>query len=347
MKLEDIAKKVGVSRSTVSRVINNQPYVGERTRQRVLKVIEQEQFQPDPAARALVTGRNEIIGVAIPQTINVFFGDNSYFPMLLQGIAETTIHCDYAMLLWLGHSHEERTTYSERVSKNRQPDGLIIASVTEDDPLFDRLIAMKRIFVMVESPPRFEDQVNYVTIDNVRATEQAVEHLAGLGYRRIACITGQLKIRDGADRLQGYKNGLERVGLPIDSQLIYAGQFNRDNGYAGMKHLMQYKPDAVVCGGDTIAIGAIDVIHEYGLRIPDDIAVVGFDDLDVATTSTPPLTTIRHSVQHVGEVAAQLLIDLIEGKVQAPHHIVLPTELVVRQSSDKNALKEVMYPIGD
>src|SRR4051794_15973103 len=204
MKLEDIAKKVGVSRSTVSRVINNQPYVGERTRQRVLKVIEQEQFQPDPAARALVTGRTEIIGVAIPQISNVFFGDNSYFPMLMQGIAETTIKRDYAMLLWLAHSHEERDVFSERVSKNRQPDGLIIASVTEIDPLFSRLINMKRTFVMVETPPRFDETVNYVTIDNVRASEQVIEHLVSLGYRRIATITGQLNIRDGADRLKGY-----------------------------------------------------------------------------------------------------------------------------------------------
>ncbi|MEP6985438.1 MAG: LacI family DNA-binding transcriptional regulator [Chloroflexota bacterium] len=346
MKLEDIAKKVGVSRSTVSRVINNQPYVGERTRQRVMKVIEQEQFQPDPAARALVTGRTEIIGVAIPQVSNVFFGDNSYFPMLMQGIAETTIKRDYAMLLWLAHSHEERDGFSERVSKNRQPDGLIIASVTEIDPLFSRLINMKRTFVMVETPPRFDEIVNYVTIDNVRASELVVEHLVSLGYRRIATITGQLNIRDGADRLKGYKNGLEKAGLPLDPTLIYPGQFSRDFGYEGMKHLLPLKPDAVVCGGDTVAIGAIEAIQEAGLRVPDDVAIVGFDDLDVAIQSDPPLTTIRHSVQRVGEVAAQLLIDLIEGKVQPPHHIVLPTELVVRQSSDPNAFKEVMYPIG-
>ena len=346
MKLEDIAKKVGVSRSTVSRVINNQPYVGERTRQRVLRVIEQEQFQPDPAARALVTGRTEIIGVAIPQTTNVFFGDNSYFPMLLQGIAETTIKRDYAMLLWLGHSHEERIGFSERVSRNRQPDGLIIASVTENDPLFERLINMKRTFVMVESPPRLDDTVNYVTIDNVRATEQVVEHLASIGYRRIATITGQLDIRDGADRLTGYKRGLERVGQAYDPRLVYPGQFSRDFGYVGAKQLLPYKPDAIVCGGDTIAIGAIEAIYEMGLRVPDDVAITGFDDLDVAVESKPALTTIRHSVQRVGETAAQLLIDLVEGKVQAPHHIVLPTDLVVRQSSDPNALKEVTYPIG-
>ena len=126
---------------------------------------------------------------------------------------------------------------------------------------------MKRTFVMVETPPRFEEIVNYVTIDNVLASEQVVEHLAALGYRRIATITGQLNIRDGADRLKGYKSGLERVGLPYDPQLVYPGQFSRDFGYSGMRYLLPFKPDAVVCGGDTVAIGAIEVIREAGLRV--------------------------------------------------------------------------------
>lgn len=345
MKLEDIAKKAGVSRSTVSRVVNDDPNVNDRTRQRVKKIIEQNHFEPHPAARALVTQRTKLIGVAIPQTTNVFFGDNSYFPMLLQGIAETTIRRDYAMLLWLGHSHEERAGFSERVSRNRQPDGLIIASVTENDPLFARLLKMKRLFVMVETPPRQAEEINYVTIDNVRASEMAVEHLLSLGRRRIATITGQIDIRDGADRLRGYESALTKAGVPIDPDLIYHGVFNRSAGHAGMKFLLRQQPDAVVCGGDTIAIGAIEVIHEAGLRVPDDIAVVGFDDLDVAIHANPPLTTIRHSVQRVGEIAAQLLIDLVEGKLQAPHRIELPTELIVRRSTDPSAEKEVVYAI--
>lgn len=345
MKLEDIARKAGVSRSTVSRVVNDDPNVNEVTRVRVQKIIEQEHYQPHPAARALVTQRAQLIGVAIPQTTNVFFGDNSYFPMLLQGIAETTIQRDYAMLLWLSQSHEERGGFSERVSRNRQADGLIIASVTQDDPLFSKLVRTKRLFVMVESPPRFDDMINFVTIDNVAASYEAVKHLIQLGRRRIAVITGQINIRDGAERLRGYESALKDAGMAVDPDLIYYGQFSRPHGYEGAKYLLPKKPDAIVCGGDTIAIGVFDAVREAGLRIPDDIAVTGFDDLDVAVQANPPLTTIRHSVQHVGAVAAQLLIDLIEGKCQAPHHIVLPTELIVRRSTDPSAEKEVVYPI--
>lgn len=334
MNLEDIAKKAGVSRSTVSRVINHDRYVSEKTRQRVWEVIKQNGFEPNPAARALVTRRTRIVGVAIPQTTNVFFGDNSYYPMLLQGVGETINRRDYAMLLWLNASNEERQTFAKRVARNRQTDGFVITSVIEDDPLFNRFVESNRLFVMVETPPARHEQINYVTIDNIRAAEVTVEHLVSLGRRRIATITGQLNIRDGLDRFTGYKNALHRADLPLDSNLISEGLFNRQAGYDGLKQLLGHKPDAVVCGGDTIAVGAIEAIHEAGLRVPDDIAVIGFDDLDVAVQGDPPLTTIRHSVQRVGEVAAGLLIDLVEGKLHPPQHIVLPTELIIRRSTD-------------
>lgn len=345
MNLEDIAKKAGVSRSTVSRVVNNDRYVSARTRELVMSIIEQENYQPHPAARALVTQRHQTIGVAIPQTANVFFGDNSYYPMLLQGIAETTIQRDYAMLLWLAQSHEERDDFSQRVIRNRQTDGLIITSVTEEDPLLGFLTEEKRLFVMVETPPRLADEINYVTVDNMNATAFAIAHLVETGRRRIATITGQLNIRDGADRLEGYRLGLERAGLPIDPQLIIPGVFNWQSGHDGLMRLLPFRPDAVVAGGDTIAAGVVAAVHEAGLRVPDDIAVIGFDDLDVATRVNPPLTTIRHSIQRIGGVAAQVLIDLIEGRVQSPQHVLMPTELVVRRSTNALVETEEVYPI--
>ncbi len=315
----------------MSRVINNERYVSQPVRQRVLDVIEREQFQPNPAARALVTRRSNIIGVSIPQTSNVFFGDNSYFPMLLQGIAEAVNCLDYAMLLWLAESHEVRDTFAKRVVRHRQPDGLLLTSVTDDDPLFNHLLQRNRHFVMVESPPRHQDRVSYVTVDNVRAAEIAVNHLIEIGRRRIATITGQINIRDASERLTGYTNALQAAGLPIDDSLIFYGRFDRAQGYQGMRQLLQYQPDAVFAGGDTAAIGAIAALKEAGVRVPEDVAVIGFDDLDVAVQAN--LTTIRHSVQTVGSTAARLLIDIIEGRLEHPHHIVLPTELVIRGST--------------
>jgi DNA-binding LacI/PurR family transcriptional regulator len=333
MNLEDIAKKANVSRSTVSRVVNQDPNVNAKTRARVLEIIAEEGYIPNSAARTLVTKRYQIIGVAVPQTINVFFGDNSYFPMLLQGIASVLNQHDYAMLLWLAEHHEVRDSFASRVSRHRQHDGLIITSVVDNDPLFHSLVKHKRRFVMVESPPMYQDELSYVTIDNVAAARQATEHLIALGRRRIAHITGQLNIRDGYERLIGYRQALEMAGLPIHEELIVEGRFNYAYGYEAMKRLMPQRPDAIFCGGDTIAAGAMQAIREAGLRIPDDIAMVGFDDLDVATQVTPTLTTIRHHIQTVGSTAAQLLIDQIEGRLEHPYRAVLPTELVIREST--------------
>jgi LacI family transcriptional regulator len=333
VNLEDIARKAGVSRSTASRVINDDPHVSARARERVMNVNKQENFQPNHAARALVTRRSEILGVCIPQTSNVFFGDNSYFPMLLQGLAEGSNRQNYAMMLWLSESHEHRDNFARRVILNRQTDGLIITSVTERDPLFDYLVQHDRLFVMVESPPRLAEKISFVSVDNVASAQLAVNHLIQLGRRRIATVTGQMDIRDAQDRLLGYKLALEEAGLPVDERLIYRGMFDFEQGYRGTQYLLKYSPDAIFCGGDTAAIGAMRALREAGRRIPDDIAVVGFDDLDVAQKGNPPLTTIRHSVQHIGSTAAKLLIDLIEKRLEHPQHIIVPTELIVRAST--------------
>ncbi|MDX2162606.1 MAG: LacI family DNA-binding transcriptional regulator [bacterium] len=331
MNLEDIARKAGVSRSTVSRVINNEKYVSESVRQRVMQVIQQERFQPNPAARTLVTRRSNIIGTAISQTTNVFFGDNSYYPMLLQGIAEAINKKNYAMLLWLAESRDDGVSFAERVMRHRQADGLIITSVRDDDPLFNALIQQDRRFVMVETPPKWNDRISFVTVDNERAAEGVIDHLVAIGRRRIATITGLMSIRDAYDRLQGYTRGLHKAGLPQDPNLIVYGGFHRAEGYHGMRQLLPFQPDAVFAGGDTIALGVLDALAEAGLRVPEDVAVVGFDDLDVAERHS--LTTVSHSVQRVGSTAATLLIDLIEGQLEHPHQIVLPTELVIRRST--------------
>jgi LacI family transcriptional regulator len=336
MNLEDIAKQAGVSRSTVSRVINNEPYVSEKTRTRVLEIIERLNFSPNHAARTLVTQRSRVLGVVIPTTGNVFLVDNSYFPMLLQGIAEATVDQDYSMLLWLSKHEEDHVDFSQRITRNRVSDGLLIASISYNDPLFDHLIEFTNYFVMVERPLRYEDRVSYVSVDNVHAGQIATDHLIRLGRRRIAHITGHMTISDGQDRFAGYKRALARADIPFDPNLVAQGLFTYDAGYNCMKSLLPHKPDALFAAGDTTALGAMQAIYEAGLKVPDDIAVIGFDDLDVAPKATPPLTTIRQPIQQKGAAAAQLLMDLIDGRTQSPHQIILPTQLVIRESCGAN-----------
>lgn len=332
MNLEDVAVKAGVSRSTVSRVINHDPKVADETRARVWEVIHEEGFQPNPAARALVTRRTEIIGVIIPTPENIFFTDNSYFPQLLAGLNEATRAADYGMLLWLGEVAHDDEKLMRKISGNRLVDGLVTASMTTDHPLFRHITKIKTPFVMVDKPALGSDMVSYVTVDNIAAAETAVHHLIGLGRRRIAHITGNLNISDGQDRLLGYKNALKQAGLRYEPELVYEGFFGKHAGYEGMKRLLRHKPDALFAAGDTIAVGALRALHDAGIGCPEDVSIVGFDDVDVATQSIPNLTTMRQPIQQKGAMAARVLIDMLQGKLSSPQHVLLPTQLVIRGS---------------
>lgn len=332
MNLEDIAKKAGVSRSTVSRVVNGENHVNAKTRHRVLEVIEQEGYTPNPAARMLVTRRSQVIGVMIPSVGGFVFDDSFYFPTLLHGISEVTNPRDYAMLLWMGVEKSDSGRFSRRVLSNRLMDGLIIASPETDSPLIEQMMQSGVTFVVTERSGYREAEINFVTIDNVQAGQTAVEHLIGLGRRRIATITGHLNNVDAFDRLQGYRLALESADLPYDENLIRNGRFLLEGGYEAMMSLLDCQPDAVFIQTDQMALGALQALRQAGIRIPEDIAIVGFDDLPSARNSIPMLTTVRQPVQQKGFLAAGLLIDLIEARVSTPQHIMLPTELVIRET---------------
>jgi LacI family transcriptional regulator len=340
MNLEDIAKKAGVSRSTVSRVINNEPYVSAKTRAHVMAVIQRESFSPNPAARMLVTQRTRIIGMVIPQTAKVIFNDHShYFPTLMQGVAQATNDHDYGMLLWLAQSGVDQEKFYQRIIQNRLMDGLVIASTTASEVLVSHLVQTEIPFVVVERPKQFEDHISYITVDNFHAAQVAIEHLIHLGRRCIATITGALDNPDATDRLLGYKQALEAHGLPVQPELIAEGTFTWQAGYDGMKQLLPYKPDAVFAGSDMVAVGALQALREAGLRVPEDVAIVGFDDLPTALDTRPQLTTIRQPIYDKGIRAAEILLDLIEGRITEPQHVLLETELVVRDSCGAAAVK--------
>lgn len=340
MNLEDIAKKAGVSRSTVSRVINGENHVNAKTRHRVLEVIEQEGYTPNPAARMLVTRRSQVIGVMIPSVGGFVFDDSFYFPTLLRGVSEVTNARDYAMLLWMGVEKSDSGRFSRRVLKNRLMDGLIIASPETDSPLIEQMLQSGATFVVTERSGYRDDAISYVTVDNVDAARVAVEHLIGLGRRRIATITGHLNNVDAVDRLEGYRQALEGAGLPYDETLVRNGRFLMDGGYEVMMSLLECKPDAVFIQTDQMAMGVMQALRHAGVSVPDDIALVGFDDLPSARNTHPLLTTVRQPVQQKGVLAAGLLIDLIEEKVSAPQHIILPTELVIRETCGGYIMKE-------
>lgn len=334
MKIEEVAQKAGVSRSTVSRVLNNHRYVKPETRARVMTVIEQEGYSPHPAARILARQRTRVIGIVIPHAFTSAFDDPDYlyFPTLVQGITTAAQEHDYAAMLWITHCSEDEQHYYQRILQNRLMDGLILASVEHNNPLAISLLENGTPFVSTERPLMAEDRISYVSIDNVQGGRVATEHLIRLGRRRIGAVTGRLSSPDGLDRLEGYKLALRDANIPFDPDLVVEAVFNRKSGYLATRTLLRRGVDAIFAGNDSSALGVLDALHEAGVRVPEDVAVIGFDDLPTAIQATPPLTTIRQPILQRGARALALLVDLLEGRAQNPRQVLLPTQLVIRES---------------
>lgn len=336
--LEDIAAKAGVSRSTVSRVINNKPLVSEATRRKVLAIIEQEGFFPNPLARALVTQRTNVIGIVVPLIPEVLFEDAYYFPALLHGISETANEHGYSILLWFGQSEDDEIRFHNRIISNRLMDGVVIASASQNYPLIDHFLETETPFVLVERPFQHNDRINYVTINNFDLAYEVVTHLLSLGRKRIGTITGNLTIADGIDRYEGYKQALIDAGYTVDSNLMVEGNFTHQCGYDGMKSLLTQDVDAVFAANDITASGAVKALDEAGVSVPNDVAIVSIDNLPTAMQVKPPLTTVHNPIKEKGAHAVKVLFDLIETEESTPQHILLPTHLIVRESCGANLM---------
>lgn len=330
LTLEDIARMSGVSRSTVSRVINGDPNVHDKTRERVNQIIDRISFQPNLAARGLAVGRTGVLGMVIPMGVSSIFSD-PYFPILIQGVTTTCNAADYSVMLWMGEPEYERKTIS-KILYNGLVDGVIVSSMLVDDPLIDRLAESKRPFITIGRHPTNE-KINYVDVDNRIGSFQAVSHLMRSGRRRIGVINGPANTIGGQDRYQGYQDALHDRGIPLNPEWITEGDYSEMSGYHAMRHLLQTRIDAVFAASDAMALGAMRAIKEAELMIPDDIAVVGFDDIPLAAISNPPLTTVRQPILRSGSLAAEMLIDIVERPDPQPRRMILPTELVIRASS--------------
>jgi LacI family transcriptional regulator len=332
LTLEEIARRAGVSRSTVSRVINDQPNVRAPVRERVWQIIRETGYEPHAAARSLVTRCTRIVGVIIPEALTTLFTD-PFFSHLLSGIAQTCNSKGYYLMLSLFNGPAGPEEMYRRVIGGGHLDGVVVASTRLDDPLIGHLMEDDVPFVMVGRYP--EERVRYVDIDNVGAARIAVDHLARLGHSRIGTITGPLNGCSGADRLEGYRQALEAHRLPVDDSLIVEGDFTEESGMAAARRLLSVGVTAIFAASDIMAVGALKVIREAGLRVPQDVALVGFDDMPIAAALQPALTTVRQPVEQMGAMAADLLLGLLacppDGRPPL-QQLILPTKLIVRES---------------
>ena len=338
--LDQVAARAGVGRGTVSRVINGSSQVSERTRQTVLAAVTELGYVPNLAARALVTRRTDTVALVVSESEDRLFGE-PFFAGVVRGISAGVTAAGRQLVLALTAGQDGERPI-ERYLTRQHVDGVLLLSLHGDDPL-PRQLRERGLPVVLGGRPAGGYAGACVDVDNAGGARAGVAHLLERGRRRVATITGPLDMMVGQDRLAGYRDALSAAGRPADDSLVETGDFSEDSGQQAMHALLEREPDldAVFAANDLMAVGAMRALREAGRRVPDDVAVVGFDDSPLSRVTDPPLSTVRQPTDEMGRRMAELLMQLIatdddggDAEVDADQlRPVLQTELVVRSSS--------------
>jgi DNA-binding LacI/PurR family transcriptional regulator len=332
--LEQVAALAGVSRATVSRVVNGSPRVRPEVRAQVERAVAKLGYVPNRAARSLVTRRADSIALVVSEPHARFFSE-PFFAGMVRGVSAALAETGVQLLLLIAQGLPDRSRL-ERYVVGGHVDGVLLASLHGDDPLPGSLQRAGVPAVLVGRPPG-EAPASYVDADNRGGARKAVEHLAGRGRRRIATIAGPPDMGVGLDRLDGYRDGLAAAGLTGAGELVETGDFTEESGAAAMARLLTRpgRPvDAVFAASDLMAAGALRALRTAGRRVPDDVAVVGFEDSAVARYAQPPLTTVRQPIEEMGRQATRLLLaEAAGGRGRGRMRLILDVDLVVREST--------------
>ena len=329
--LESVAAAAGVSRGTASRVLSGSPHVSERARLAVLGAAEDLGYVANRAARSLVTRRSDSVAFVVAEPEERFFSD-PFFATVLRGAHRVVARHRMQLLFVVLSTAEDRDQF-ERFAVGGHIDGALLVSLHGADPLPARLAAQGVPVVLVGRPYRTGDDTPYVDADNVGGGRLATRAMIDRGRRDIGTITGPPDMPAAQDRLDGFRAELAHHGRRPTKDSIVVGDFSVTGGERAMNQLLDQRPglDGVFAANDLMAVGAMQAIVARGFAVPDDVAVVGFDDVPVAAALRPQLTTVRQPLVRMGEEMATLLVDALEGR-PTRQSIVLPTELVERQS---------------
>lgn len=327
LTLEDIGKLAGVSRATVSRVVNGYPHIKPDVRERVEKVIAETGFRPNAVARSLASNRSNLIGLIVPSVVQEMFSD-PYYPTLIQGVTQASGEHGQIVSLYLLNSLDEEKALAESIIRAGFLDGIILVLGKYD---LRHLAGIANVPFVTIGQPRDVDFLPYVDTDNFTGGYLATKHLLDLGHRRVGIIAAYNHTA-GELRFKGYLQALADYGIEVDPHLIAEGDFSLNSGYQSARRLLAQRPTAIFSASDRMAVAAIEVIKAANLRVPDDIAIVGFDNLSPALHADPPLTTIRQQVEDLGWAAVDLLMDVIAAPGEKHGSIMLPSELIIRES---------------
>jgi LacI family transcriptional regulator len=327
VNITDVAQRAAVSISTVSRVLNNSAYpVKPETRQRVLEAAQELGFRPNDLARGLLLKKSRTIGLIIPDI------SNPYYPELCLGVETTASENGYSVIFCNTDRQAEKMEHYVDVLLQKRADGIIIAGGGTDFTQVSQ--ALSDFDTKVALIGRHNLPFPSVQVDNFQAAYEATSHLGELGHSRIAFISGPVNLTSAQDRLAGYRSSLEQRGVSQDDRLIREGNFGVDCGYSAALSLLQGnpRPSAIFAANDRMAVGTLAAAHDLDLRVPDDLAIVGFDDTVLASQIRPSLTTVAVPAHKMGTSVMRLMLKLLADE-ECPQTFWLPTKLVIRQSS--------------
>ncbi len=327
--IREIARAAGVSIATVSRVINGRPDVAPQTREAVLRVVRERGFSTNRNARALSGGRTGLVGVTVPIL------EAAYFAVIVSGTAEALYEHDMRIVLCPTlHQHEREVTLLDRLMHGTT-DGAVLMLPEESNAELWALRETGYPFVVVDPRVQLDEGIPAVSAANASGARAATEHLLSLGHRRIGAIMGPVDWMASTERLNGYRAALAAAGVLPAQELVVESDFSIDSGVAAARALLDLpeRPTAIFGFNDNVAIGALRAAAERGIRVPDELSVVGFDDSEESALVTPALTTVRQPLAEMGRMAVSLLLRLLDHQRVEAMSIELATRLVVRDST--------------
>lgn len=323
----DVARESGVSYSTVSRVLNGFAFVKDVTRQRVFEAAERLGYVANIQARSLAGGKTQIIGLLVPGL------DNGYITEIVGGIDQELANSDHDMMLYTTHRFQGKESLYVRTIANGLVDGLILLVPQNAENYLQALPNEDFPYVLVD---QIDDKYNSTTVDatNWQGAFDAVSYLIALGHRRIGFIMGHPQLNSARERLDGYRAALQQHRIAYDDALVVVGDYMPQGGYAGAMQLLTLpdRPTAIFASNDLSAFGVFDAVRGEGLRIPDDLSVIGFDDIPLSSLTYPKLTTVRQPLIQIGQMAVRLLLEKLEDPALPSRRVTLPTELIIRDS---------------
>jgi LacI family transcriptional regulator len=329
--IAEVAEKAGVSASTVSHVINKTRYVSAEVTEQVLAAMDELGYRPNALARSLRRGETLTLGMILPDSANPFFAEIGH------AIENEAFRKNYSMILCNTDGDPQKEAMYAEVLSNKQVDGMIFVATGEKSDTVQTLQRHNLPLVLVDR------QLHEVEADTVLANNQqggalVAEYLTALGHRRLGCITGPSLLTLSAERVTGFQEALQARGLMDKPVLLERGDFHPSSGYQAALRLLQSeaRPTAIFACNDMMAIGVYRAAAQLGLRIPEDLAVVGFDDIELSSYLTPPLTTVAQPKAEIGQTAVSLLLERIGARDLPARRVVLETRLVVRESSGGN-----------